>query len=309
VLGAVLLLVAGASVSLAVGAWWLRAEVLDPDRWTATSALVVADPDVRADLSAELADRIVAAVRLEEVLGQTLPFPLGLLADPLAEGAAELVAAATEAGVATPAFAGVWESANRAAWSELLSALRDDGRLTSVVDGALTLDLERSLTLVRDELVDAGVPGIDALDFSGVDTRFVLVDEPELDRLRQLVQAIDVAVIVFPVVAIVLTGIGFVLLRRVGPGLVAVGAGMVLGAVTALAVASRARSVAVEAFSGGILGPVAAGRVVDAVVEGVRTPFLGVVVLGAVSLGVGTAVWVASGRRPSAAAPSSGLVP
>ena len=297
--GAAMVVLAGMVLTLAVGTWWVRAEVLDPERWTATSALVVADPEVRADVATELADRVIEAVRLEEVLAAALPFPLGLLADPLSEGAADLVARATVAGVATEAFAGIWEAASRVAWTEVLAAVRDEGDVTAIVDGALTLDLGRSLDLVREELSDAGVPAIDALDLSAVDARFVLVDAPELERLRQLVRAIDVGVVVFPVLVIALLGVGTVLLRRVGPVLVALGTGMVVGVVFTAVVAVWSRSVVVDAFSGGVLGPTAAGRVVDTVTEGVRTPLGSVMGAGAVLVVAGAVAWTAGARRRS----------
>ncbi len=297
VVGAALVVLAGMVLTLAVATYWVRAEVLDPERWTATSSLVVADPEVRADVAAELADRIVAAVRLDELLAATLPFPLGLLADPLSDGAADLVARATAAGVGTEAFAGVWEAASRIAWTEVLAAVRDEGEVTAIVDGALTLDLGRSLDLIRDELSDAGVPGVNQLDLSAVDTRFVLIEAPELERLQQLVRAIDAGVVVFPALAVLLLGIGAVLLWRVGAAFIALGAGMVAGVVVTAAVAVWSRAIVVDAFSGGVLGPVAAARVVDTVTDGVRSPLVVVVGAGVVLIAAGA--WVISAARRS----------
>jgi hypothetical protein len=297
--GAVLLVLAGLLTSLTVATAWLRAEVLDPDAWTGTTATVIQDPVVRADVAALLAERVVDAVDIEGRLGALLPFPLGGLAGPLDDGATDLVARGTEALVGTDAFAGVWEDASRAAWTEVVRSLRGEGRATAVVGGALVLDLEASLGLLRDQLVASGVPLVDDVDLSVVDAQFVLVEAPELERLERLVLAFDVAVVAFPAVAVLAGLAGVVLVRRVGIVLVAVGAGVVVGAGVGAVVASIARRIGTDVLAGGILGEEAARRVVASVASGVSGPILASAGVGVVVALLGAVVWAASaGARP-----------
>ncbi|MCD9623575.1 hypothetical protein [Rhabdothermincola salaria] len=296
-LGVVLLIVAGMSAALAVATLWLRAEVLDPDAWTDTTAAVLADPVVRADVARTLAEQLVEAVGLEDRVGALLPFPLGGLADSLGDGATDLVAEGAEALVATDAFADLWEQANRTAWTEVLRALRGDGRATAVVDGSLTLELGPSLDLLRRALVDQGVPGIDGLDLGGIDARVVLVPAPELERLEAMIRVLDVAAVALPAIALAAAVVGAVVLRRLGLGLVSVGAGVVLGALAGVVAVRAARIAATEILSGGILGDEAAERTVELVGGSAGGVLLATGVAGAAAVGVGVALLLAAMAR------------
>lgn len=300
--GILLLVLAGMLASLAVGSFWLRREVLDPERWTETAAVVASDPVVREDVATALATRIVEVARIEEQLSALLPFPLGAFSGAITEGATDLVGEATSWVVGTDAFAQVWEDANRLAWTEVLATLRDEGQLTSIDDGALTLDLQPTLELVRDRLAEAGVPAVDQLDLSAVDTSFVLIEAAELERLQWLVRAVDLGVIVFPSAAVVAAVAGFALSRRVGFGLVAMGLGVLVGAGTAGVVAERSRSVAIDAFRGGILGPEAVGRVLDAVTDGARQPLVAMAAIGVVLVVAGLLISARQGVSRAAVA-------
>jgi len=295
--GVVLLVAAGMSAALAVATLWVRAEVLDPDAWTDTTAAVLADPVVRADVARALAEELVEAVGLEDRVGALLPFPLGGLADSLGDGATELVAEGAEALVATDVFADVWERANRTAWTEVLRALRGEGRATAVVDGALTLELGPSLELLREALVEQGVPGLDELDLGGIDARVVLVPAPELERLEAMIQFLDVAAVVLPAVALALVAAGAVTLRRLASGLVAVGAGVVLGALVGVAAARAARVLAAEILSGGILGDEAAERAVGLVGASAGGVLLATALVGVAALAAGVALLLGSQAR------------
>lgn len=296
--GVVLLVVAGLSAALGVAVHWLHDEVLDPDHWSATSAALIADPVVRDDVSRVLAERIVEASGLEQRLGAALPGPLGALSGLAAGQATALVAKATSAAAGTQAFAGVWQSANRSAWAEVLGALRDQGRVTSVQDGALVLDLGPALDLVRDELSDLGVPAVDRLDLSGVDATLTLVPAPELERLRTLVRVVDVGVVALPILAGVGTVLGLLVFGRLGWGLVVLGAACAVGALGGGALAEWGRSVAVAALQGGVLGQEAARRVVETVTASARSPLATAAIVGGAVAAVGVlVVLVGAGRR------------
>ena len=301
-LGVVLLVLAGVSAASAVATLWLRAEVLDPDAWTDTTAAVLADPVVRADVARTLAEELVEAVGLEDRVGALLPFPLGGLADSLGDGATDLVAEGAEALVASDTFADLWQQTNRAAWTEVLRALRGDGRATAVVDGALTLELGRSLELLREALVDRGVPGLEGLDLGDLDARVVLVPAPELERLETMIELLDVAAVVLPVVAVVAGVAGAVALRRLGVGLVSIGGGVVLGALVGVGAVRAARIAAAEILSGGILGEEAAERAVAVVGGAAGGVLLASALVGVVAMAAGGGLLVARDRRVRASA-------
>lgn len=297
-LGVVLLVLAGVFAASAVATSWLRAEVLDPDAWTDTTAAVLADPVVRADVARALAEELVEAVGLEDRVGALLPFPLGGLADNLGDGATDLVAEAAETLVASDTFADLWQQTNRAAWTEVLRALRGEGRATAVVDGALTLELGRSLELLREALVDRGVPGLEGLDLGDLDARVVLVPAPELERLETMIDTLDVAAVVLPVVAVVAGVAGAVALRRLGLGLLSIGGGLVLGALVGVVAVRAARIAAAEILSGGILGEEAAERAVAVVGGAAGGMLLATALVGVVAMAMGGGLFVgARGRR------------
>jgi hypothetical protein len=122
---------------------WSRQQLLDTDKFTSSSAKLLANDEIRSTLSTRLVDVLNQRVDVKAQLEQQLP--------PQAKGAAPAIAAAIQnsAGQVINAFLGtaqaqaLWERINRRAHGALVNVLegKDAGPI-STANGDVVLDLE-----------------------------------------------------------------------------------------------------------------------------------------------------------------------
>jgi hypothetical protein len=132
---------------------WSRQQLLDTDKFTSSSAKLLANDQIRATLSSRLADALNQRVDFQSQLEEKLP--------PRAKGAAPAIAAAIEnsAGQVINAFLGtaqaqqLWEQANRRAHGALVNVLEGkDAGAISTANGNVVLDLRPMIKQVADRL-------------------------------------------------------------------------------------------------------------------------------------------------------------
>ncbi len=297
VIGMILLFAAGLSLVLGVTAGWTRAQLLDTDTWTATSAAIATDPAVQNDVAAAIADQIVASADVEAAIRSALPGPLGALAGPLTDGASSLIERAVVQVVRTDAFVKVWDTAVRAAHDEFVADLEGHGRVSSIGPGGLYLDLGAVLGSVRTALDDTGITVLDSIDLSGVTVRILLVDAPGLEHVRSMVEVLKVAVIVLPVIALCCLVAGLLVARRRWFAMFGLGVGVLVGVATVLIVEFFGRRRAVDALVGGVLDRGGAEAVVDHVTASLRPLMVLWALIGVVIALVCGVVVIASERR------------
>jgi hypothetical protein len=132
---------------------WSRQQLLDTDKFTSSSAKMLANDDIRATLSTRLVDLLNQRVDVKAQLEEKLP--------PQAKGAAPVIAATIQnsAGQVINAFLGtaqaqaLWERINRRAHGALVNVLegKDAGPI-STANGDVVLDLEPLLQRVAARL-------------------------------------------------------------------------------------------------------------------------------------------------------------
>ena len=132
---------------------WSRQQLLDTDKFTSSSAKLLADDQVRATLSTRLVDLLNQRVDVQAQLEQKLP--------PQAKGAAPAIAAAIQnsTGQVINAFLGtaqaqaLWERINRRAHGALVNVLEGkDAGPVSTANGDVVLDLQPLIQRVAERL-------------------------------------------------------------------------------------------------------------------------------------------------------------
>jgi hypothetical protein len=132
---------------------WSRQQLLDTDKFTSSSAKLLANDEIRAALSSRLVDELEQRVDVQAQLEQKLP--------PRAKGAAPAIAAAIQnsAGQVINAFLGtaqaqaIWEQVNRRAHGALVNVLEGkDAGPVSTSNGNVVLDLRPMIQQVADRL-------------------------------------------------------------------------------------------------------------------------------------------------------------
>lgn len=307
--GAAVLLVVGVLlVPVAVVAAWGRWVVLDTERYTATVAPLAHDEPVRAAVRDRLvtaaveaadvevtADRLVAAL-LGERDAPGLDLALRVVASTVEEWLVSVATDAVDDVLASPAFARVWENANRAAHAELLAVLRGgETVLVQVSDGgAVGIDLSSVADALGAELTARGLRavrgGISGLEIS-------LVDAESVQRLRGAYTTIDVAARALAPVSLLALVAGGPLARRRwrATALAAAGVAVVVGLSYLLLLVARSRFVAGATTSAG------ARRAVFDQLSGSLRSMLAVVLVCALSAAAGA--WLAARRSRGLPAP------
>lgn len=132
---------------------WSKQQLLDTDKFTSSSAKLLANDEIRATLSNRLVDLLNQRVDVQAQLEEQLP--------PRAKGAAPAIAAAIQnsTGQVINAFLGtaqaqaLWERINRRAHGALVNVLegKDAGRV-STANGDVVLDLRPLIKRVAERL-------------------------------------------------------------------------------------------------------------------------------------------------------------
>jgi hypothetical protein len=132
---------------------WSKQQLLDTDKFTSSSAKLLANDEIRATLSSRIVDQLNQRIDVQSQLEEKLP--------PRAKGAAPAIAAAIQnsAGQVINAFLGtaqaqeLWERANRRAHTALINVLegKDAGPI-STANGDVVLDLRPLIQRVAERL-------------------------------------------------------------------------------------------------------------------------------------------------------------
>jgi hypothetical protein len=132
---------------------WSKQQLLDTDKFTSSSAKMLANDEIRATLSSRLVDALNQRIDVQSQLEEQLP--------PRAQGAAPAIAAAIQnsAGQVVNAFLGtaqaqeLWERVNRRAHGALVNVLEGkDAGPVSTENGDVVLDLRPLIQRVAERL-------------------------------------------------------------------------------------------------------------------------------------------------------------
>ncbi|MFE4197939.1 hypothetical protein ACFRJ9_18950 [Paenarthrobacter sp. NPDC056912] len=197
----VLIVLTGVLVLSAVPAMYLRAQLLDTERYVETVAPLAADPAIQSEIADKVTNQVTAAVDVEGItrdalaeLTQSTPRVapvLAGLAPAIANQFESLVHTAVTNFVATPQFHDLWIQVNRAAHQGLVNLAegKNDGIARIDDSGAVTISTKEIISRVKERLIEQGV-GI-AARIPEVDSHITLFQSPELVRAAQAINVLD----------------------------------------------------------------------------------------------------------------------
>ena len=247
----------------ALVAAWAGSILTDTDRFVATYAPLIEDPDVQAFVADETTAAIVDAVDIEGVVSAAfdgisgavgLPpratEALGLLQGTVVDGVVGLIDSTVTDIVSSDAFAAVWERALRTAHEQLIATMQGDtGALVTIGDdGVLGLQIGPIVQQVRATLQEQGV-GLASL-IPDIDATIVIVQSDALPAAKIAYAATVGSSIALPIVVLVLLAVGVLAARRRSAGFVGAGIGL------AISMGVVAAGLAISASLVGLLIPV-----------------------------------------------------
>jgi len=224
---AFLAVVAAVFVALAVDAFFFQSAISDADSFVERVAPLPKDPAVSTAVALGVVQALDEQGTIEEQLSNALPDELDFLTPVLSGAATQLVFDAMKALVETDAFAAIWRLIAESTHRAILAAINDPA-----IGGDLVFDLDAAAEPILERLELAGI----AIDIEP-GTSFgaiVLNSEEALDVPRRIARALQTALWVFPVAAIVLLGAAVVVdtdrLRPIQVGGFAIGGAVLLNA-------------------------------------------------------------------------------
>ena len=308
--GAAILLVLVAVLAFAaVPARYVRAEVLDTDRYVQTMTPLAADPILQAELSDRITDEIMTRLDVQRLTTEALtaltenaprvPTAVIGLAPVLADEARSFVHDTVDSFVASDRFEALWIRANREAHKTMVAVVTGETRPGVRIgdDGTVAIALGPIIDGVRAELDERGFTFADKIP--DVDATFVLFESPGLVKAQRAVSALNNAATVLPL-AVLLVAAGAVLLAPGGSRLRAfslVGVAIAAAMLLLVVAISIGRAIYLGDVPGEALSRDAAAALFDTLALPLRTAMRAVFVLAVAIAAVGYLVGSSKSAR------------
>jgi hypothetical protein len=304
--GLTLLLVLGCGlVALSLIAAYVRATVIDTDRYVQTMAPIADSPAVQQAVADKLDSAITSRVDFDALLREALPDRADPLAPALAGGLRQAIRSRLDGFVASDDIARLWEDANRRAHSRVVALVTtgESNRLRLEGD-TVFLDLGAAVDRVRQRLQERGLDRLAAAIPPTVDGRVTLLKSEGFVKARKGVDLLEGLTIVLPILALLCLAGHVVFSRPRRRGLLRVGLGLIVTALLLLAVVGIARSAYLDAIDSQVLPRDAAADIFDALI-GLLRASLRIVAITAIALAL---LAVVLGRTEGLAGRARGAV-
>src|SRR3954452_13191662 len=209
---------------LSVVSVWASRQVSDTDRYVATVAPLAHDPAVQRAVADAVTTQVLAEIDVSRLTRQTLDAlaargvppavaaNLAALSGPLANGIESFTRTQINKIVASPAFATLWEQANRAAHKNLVKLLEGNQSGAVRTNGdAVTLNLAPIIAQVKQQLVANGFSIADKIPT--VNREFVLARSDSVTKAQGLYRVLNSMGLWLPIIALLLFAAGIMLAR------------------------------------------------------------------------------------------------
>lgn len=220
--------------AVAVPALWLNRVVFDTETWVETVAPLAQDPAIQDAVAAAASDAIIEQLDATARLEALLPDQLDQFAPMLASSVEGAIRSQAVNIVRSEQFATVWEEINRKGHEALLTAITGREGALSIQGGVFTLDTGELVDMIKDALEGRGLGLVARIPTEAVDREIVLYQSDAIAAAGPIVDGIQSAAMVIPLLAIGLAIAAFALAadrRRVALWL---GAGITIGAILPL---------------------------------------------------------------------------
>ncbi len=297
-LAAVLIIVSCVLAPFSVISVWASTQMSSTDRYVATVDPLVHDPAVQNVIATKVTAAITSNIDVQGLASDALdtlasrpnvpPRVAALLpglAVPITNGVEGFIGKQVHRFVASPAFATVWDQANRIAHQNMVKLLEgNQGGAVSAQNNTVTLNLAPIITQVKQRLVARGFTP--ASKIPTINKSIVLVRSAAVTKMQTLYRVLNTLGFWLPIITVALFAAGVLLAMRRRRAL-SIGAFGIAGSMLVLGIAlAVARVLYLNAVPSDVLPAQAAGDVFDTLVRFLRYSLRTVAVIGLV-VGVG----------------------
>ncbi len=224
-----LIAVASLMAFLAIFSLWANRLVLNTDNWTDTSSELLANDDIRGQVSIFLVDQLYENVDVKGPIEEALPPRAKPLAGPAAGALQDVAVRVANELLQRPRPQALWEQANRRAHTRFMNVVEGGGDVVSTEGGNVTLDLKSLLGQTADRV---GVGARAEAKIPPDAAQITIMKSDNLAFAQDLVRVLKASAIVLVVLMLILYAVGIYLardwrrraLRSAGFGLLLAGA-------------------------------------------------------------------------------------
>ena len=137
-----LLAVGAILLFLSTFAIWANRQMLNANHWADTSSRLLADPDIRKQVSQTVVDQVYANVDLQSTVADALPPRLAPLAGPATNALRELAQQRMNDVLQRPRVEQLWETANRVTAQQFINIAEGKSKAITQQGNAVVLDLK-----------------------------------------------------------------------------------------------------------------------------------------------------------------------
>ena len=275
VLAAILLPVAVLTV-------WARNTALDTGEYVATVAPLADDENVQEAVSFRVTEVVAEAADFGAIAEEALPEDAQLLAGPIEAGARSLIEQLVNNIVASPAFAELWEEANRVAHENLVPLLKGESSdLVDTADGRVVLRLGSVAQSVVESLDERlGTELATQIPAEQLEAELVLIDSTELANVQTQLRWLDNLSWFSLILAVALLAGAVLFAERRRLGGRRLGLAVVVSMLLALLAYAWARDQYLASLPADVHNPDAAAATFDILTRFVQRAFRALLILG-----------------------------
>jgi hypothetical protein len=268
-----LLLVLGCGlVAASLLALYVRATVLNTDRYVAAMAPIAASPAVQQAVADKLDTAINTRIDFDGLMREALPDQADPFAPALAGALQQAIRSRLDTFVASDDFQRLWEEANRRAHDRIVALLTTGKSKRLLLEGdTVYLDFGAVVDRVRQGLQERGLDRLAAAIPASVDGRVPLLQSEGLVKARDGVDLLERLTIVLPILALLCLAGHVALSRPRRRGLLRVGLGLIVTAILMIAAVGIGRSAYLDAINQDVLPRQAAADIFDSLIQLLRT--------------------------------------
>ena len=300
----VVLIVAALLSPIAVAGVWLKAQVLDTDRYVATVAPLASNPGVQQAIATEVTNQIYARINIDQVVNESVnalvargvPSQLTALAPTISNGIKSLISSQVLKLVQSDAFKSAWVAANTEAHTVLNKALTGDTGAITVQNNEVSLNLGTFIESIKPQLASAGVPFTDKIP--AVNATFVIFKGENIGKAQVAASYLNTLGAWLPWIALALLAAGVLVAPNRRRGIIVAACSLLAGMALLAAALALGRTWYVSNLPVGILDATTAAEVYDTIVAQMRQAIQAVSVAAIIAI---IAALLVGPSRPSRA--------
>jgi hypothetical protein len=187
---------------------WVKRQALNTDNWTNTSGQMLANDEIRQQLSVYLVDTLFTSSDASTRIEEALPSNAAALGPVIAGALRNFAVQAANRLLATPQAQKLWEEANRRAHQNLLDVLngKDVGRFQTE-NGSVVLDLSPFVQQLKDRL------GLTGERLGAEAGKITILNSDQLDNAQRALKVIKTLSVILVGLVLFLYGLAIYLAR------------------------------------------------------------------------------------------------